>query len=180
MFSATLYMMTINSWNSRSPITNQIEILHSFYCPLLPPGKMEDCKVMSSETFVCCRGSASGQGAALGARREQQGEVKMHGTLVLLGDNLEASIPLGDHQVVSSFIAEHTYLLQADRTIVAVLVFACWSSTCRDNQPTCGQLFIQNLDNLVVVLDVPFFPCRANHFVNCLLQIPLGHKMLTL
>ena len=26
-------------------IVNQIEILHSFYCPLLPPGEMEDCKV---------------------------------------------------------------------------------------------------------------------------------------
>ena len=135
-------------------VVNQIEILHSFYCPLLPAGKMEDCKVMSSEMFVAVGALLQVRVPALGARREQQGEVKRHGTLVLLGDNFEAPIPLGDHQVVSSIIAEHAHLLQADRTIVAVLVFACWSSTCKDHQPTGGQLFIRNLNNLAVVLDV--------------------------
>ena len=135
-------------------VVNQIEILRSFHCPLLPAGEMEDCKVMSSETFVAVRALLQARVPALGARREQQGEVKRHGTLVLLGDNFEAPIPLGDQQVVSSVIAEHGNLLQADRTIVAALVFACWSSTCRDNQPTGGQLFIWNLYNLAVVLDV--------------------------
>ena len=104
-------------------VVNQIEILHSFYCPLLPPGAMEDCKVMSSETFVAVGAMLQARVSALGARREQQGEVKRHGTLVLLGYNLEVAIPLGDHQVVSSIIAEHADLLQADRTIVAALVF---------------------------------------------------------
>ena len=135
-------------------IVNQIEILHSFYCPLLPAGEMEDCKVTSSETFVAVRALLQARVPTLGARREQQGEVKRHGTLVLLGDNLKVPIPLGDHQVMSSIIAEHADLLQADRTIVVALVFACWSSTCRDHQPTSGQLFIQNLNNLAVVLDV--------------------------
>merc|ERR1712055_587990 len=67
---------------------------------------------------------------------------KRHGTLVLLGDNLDGPIPLGDHQVMFSIFGEHADLLQADRSIVAALMFSCWSSICRDHQPTCGQLFI--------------------------------------
>ena len=135
-------------------VVNQIEILRSFHCPLLPAGEMEQCKVMSSETFVAVGALLQARVPAVGARREQQGEVKRHGTLVLLGDNFEAPIPLGDHQVVFSVIAEHADLLQADRTIVVALVFSCWSSTCRDQQLTGGQLFIRNLNNLAVVLDV--------------------------
>ena len=61
---------------------------------------MEDCKVTSSETFVTVGALLQARVPALGARREQQGEVKRHGTLVLLGDNFEVPIPLGDHQVV--------------------------------------------------------------------------------
>ena len=48
---------------------------------------------------------------AFGATGEQQGEVKSHGTLVLIRDKLRVTIYFGNHQVMLSIIAQHTELL---------------------------------------------------------------------
>ena len=48
---------------------------------------------------------------ALSTSREQHCEVKRLSTPVLLGDNHDATIPLGDHQVMFSVITQQADLL---------------------------------------------------------------------